>query len=281
MVSDIRKEDRDLADRHFDNGLSKDIKGRLDEAISEMEKAIGVDPGFAEAYNKLGDFYMKKGWITKAAGMFEKSIELKPETENSYFDLGCALALLGRYSEALNHLERALSIDPNHYEIYGRMGKVYFEMNLYAEAIENLKKALVKDQNDIMARFTLGMAYQKIQKKTDAQQQFETLIEQYSHLAQLKDRFAEAHYYIGRAYFFMENYAKAIEHLKMAVEFDTERVDHHFSFGMYYRDADAFFAMGEALAASGDKIAARVYLQKALDLDSENQKFLDFQKEIY
>ncbi|MBF0498955.1 MAG: hypothetical protein HQM09_02380 [Candidatus Riflebacteria bacterium] len=55
MISSVTIEERDLANQHFDRGLSFDIRGKLDDAITEMETAIVRDASFAEAHSELGD----------------------------------------------------------------------------------------------------------------------------------------------------------------------------------------------------------------------------------
>lgn len=280
MTKIVSIEERDLANQHFDRGLSFDIRGRIDQAIAEMLAAVECDPDFAEAYNKLGDYYQKKGKIEKAIEMYRKSIELKPEVENSHFDLGCAYAHVGRYDDAMTELQRALTMDPQHYEIYGRMGFVQLELSMYDEAINNLKLAVVKDPSDLMARFTLGRALLKKERTVEARQQFEKVIEHFTALTRVKERYAEGNFYLGRCHFFMQRFDKAVEHLLKAVEYDTEEIDYHFSFGLLYSDADAFFAVAEAYDALGDRAKAREYLGKALELEPTNQRFLGFQARL-
>ncbi|MBF0498954.1 MAG: tetratricopeptide repeat protein [Candidatus Riflebacteria bacterium] len=205
---------------------------------------------------------------------------MKPDIENSHFDLGCAYAHIGRYSEALYEFQKALSIDPRHFEIYGRIGHVYLEIGMFGEAIDNLKRALVKDQGDIMARYNLGIAFQKVNRSSESHAQFEKVIEHYSTLTRVKERYAEGHFYIGRCYFFQQRYDRAIDHLKKAVEYDTDDIDFHYSFGMLYSDGDAFAALAEALIAGGDKKAARDTIRKALDLEPQNERFLVVQRSI-
>jgi len=132
-----------------------------------------------------------------------------------------------------------------------------------------------------MARFTLGQAYLKLDQKSDANQQFEKIIEHFSGLIERKDRFAEGHYFIGRSYFFMQKFDRAVEFLSKAIEYDTEAVDFHFSFGMSYSDADAFFALAEAQTSLGDKKAARTNLEKALAQKPHDERFLALQKQLY
>lgn len=278
MVSYVSIEDRDLANQHFDRGISFDMRGKIDDAVKEMEKAVSLDPEFAEAFNKLGDFMMKKGSMSKAIDMYKKSAELKPEIENTHFDLGCAYAHLGKYSEALYELQKALTLDPAHSEIYGKMGFVYLKMDMLNEAVQNLKKALAKDPEDLMARFTLGETLTRSGDREGARQHFAKVIEKYEGLVRFKDRYAEGHYFIGRAYYFMERYDDAVNNMQKAVEYDTEAVDYHFSFGMLYSDADAFFGLAEAQAAQGSLEDARTNIQKALRLEPQNERFIEFQR---
>lgn len=280
MASFVSIEERDLANQHFDRGLSFDIRGKIDLAITEMLEAVKCDPGFAEAYNKLGDYYQKKGQMNRAIDMYLKSIELKPDVENSHFDLGSAYGHVGRYDEALTELDRALSMDPEHYEIYARRGYVKLELSLYDEAINDLKLALVKDPSDLMARFTLGRALLKKDRTVEAHQQFDKVVEHYESLIRIKDRYAEGHFYIGRCHFFTGKAEKALPFLLKAVEFDTDEIDYHFSFGLLYSDADAFSAVAEAYQATGDRAKARDFLAKALELEPQNERLLGFQARL-
>lgn len=281
MVSNITVEERNMANQHFDRGLSFGLRGKINEAIAEMEKVIAIDPGFAEAFNKLGDYYMKKGQVQRALEMFKHSIELKPEIENTHYDLGCAYAHLGQYSESLSSLQQALRMDPKHYEIYGRIGHVYLQMAMYNEAVHNLRVALTKDSEDLMAQFTLGVALIHLDKHAEARPQFTKVIERYSVLTKVKDRFAEGEYYLGRSHFYLGNYDQAVAHLKLAVEYDTDEIDYHFSFGMLYSDADAFFALAEALAAQQNFAEARKALTSALELEPDNGYFLELKQKIF
>jgi len=71
----------------------------------------------------------------------------------------------------------------------------------------------------------------------------------------------------------MENLPEALKHLEKAVEYDTEDVDYHYSFGMLYSDADAFCSLAEVQHALGNHSEARDNLQKAIDLEPHNQRF--------
>lgn len=281
MAPNLTIEERDEANQHLDRSISFAFTGKYDLAIEAVKKAIQIDPEFAQAYNKLGDYYVRKGMNKEAASAYRTSLELDDNNENSHFDYGCTLASLGDYDLAMHELEKALQMKPDHYEIYSHIARISYERGMHSEAIENAKKGLIANENDVMARFTLACAYLAQGYTNNAYENFSRVVERYSELVKVKTRFAEGHYYIGRAYFFMEKYKLAVENLQRAVDYDTEAVDYHYSFGMLYSDADAFCALAEAQFAAGMLAQAKENIDKALDLVPESPRFQKVKKTIY
>lgn len=280
MVAPISIEDKDQANQHLDRSISFSMCGKLDQAIEEARKAVKLDPEFAQAYNKLGDYLIKKGLVKEAVDVYRKSIELKPDHQNSHFDLGCSLALVGRYDEALDSLNQAFDLKPSHTEIHGHIGRIYLMKGETDEAIDRLNQALAANPDDIMACYTLGMAYHIKGMLNEADKMLKKVIARYTELVSVKTRFAEGHYYIGKAHFLMGNKDKALEHLLKAVEFDTEEIDYHYSFGMLYSDADAFCSLAEAQHALEQFDAARENMKKAIELEPDNKRFRDIKSSL-
>lgn len=278
MTPSISIEDRNSANECLDSSISFSMCGKLDQAIKAAEKALEYDPEFPQAYNKLGDYYMKKGWVQRAADSFAKSIELDPSNENSHFDLGCSLTHLGEYDKALEALKVALSIKPKHYEIYGHIGQIHLETGNADKAIEAFEMARKGDKFNLMATFNLGIAM--IQTGRSGDEFFKAVIDRYQQLVNMKNRYAEGNYYIGKSLFYMGKIEQAIKFLKLAVEYDTEEVDYHYSFGMLYSDADAFYALAEAQFVNGDTNEAKESIKGALELEPDNQAFIDLKNKI-
>src|SRR5690242_6450589 len=55
--------------------------GRIDEAIAECHKAIGVDPTFGNPYNDIGSYLMMKGQVDDAIPWLERAL-LAPRYES-------------------------------------------------------------------------------------------------------------------------------------------------------------------------------------------------------
>lgn len=280
MVAPISIEEKDLANQHLDRSISFAMTGKLDKAIEEAKKAIKIDPEFSQAFNKLGDYLIRKGKVRDAVAAYRDAISIDPGSQNSHFDLGCSLALLGEYNVALEELKIAYRLNPSHSEIHGHVGRIHLAKGAVEDAISSLNIAVQANPEDVMSTFTLACALQIKGEMAEAERLFNLVINRYAELIKVKTRFAEGHYYIGRSYFLMGNTAKAIEHLEKAVEYDTEAVDHHYSFGMLYSDADAFCALAEALFDNGQKEDARQNLKKALALEPQNKRFLKIKNEL-
>ena len=63
---------------NLDFGNKVATQGLWREAIFRWEKAVEIDPSYAEAYNNLGVGYEHEGRLDKARKAYEKALELEP-----------------------------------------------------------------------------------------------------------------------------------------------------------------------------------------------------------
>ncbi len=84
-----------------------------DTALSNLDKAIALMPGNAEAH-------MWKGWASRRAGLWEQALEsmqmairLNPRVVINLIETGQTLGYLGQYDEAMALIEKAYQIDPD------------------------------------------------------------------------------------------------------------------------------------------------------------------------
>lgn len=100
----------DEAKVRFERGLEYAYAGRLDEAVSEYEASIRLNPDVAEVYNNLGFIYFDKGDLPKAVFYHRKSLEINPYLANGYYGLALALESSGDNKGALVHWKRYLAL---------------------------------------------------------------------------------------------------------------------------------------------------------------------------
>ncbi len=60
-------------------GIDVAQRGLWREAVFRWEKAVELDPTYAEAYNDLAVAYEHEGQLEKARRAYEKALELEPE----------------------------------------------------------------------------------------------------------------------------------------------------------------------------------------------------------
>jgi TPR repeat protein len=77
-------------------GIEQGRFGNLDEAIRLFEKALALDPKFAETYNNLGYAYTKRGDLVRAADYFRKALEIDPNHAKARANLEYVNAELGK-----------------------------------------------------------------------------------------------------------------------------------------------------------------------------------------
>lgn len=88
---------------YITRGSSYLQKGEIEDAISDYNKAIEKNPGFAVAYYSRGRAYSKKGEINKARSDYNKAIALNPDDADAYINRGHFYHSMGVYYRPKNH----------------------------------------------------------------------------------------------------------------------------------------------------------------------------------
>jgi len=123
-------ENNDLARNNL--GVALGQKGEFDEAIIQLQEAIRLKPGFAEAHENLGMALAGKNQIDAAISQFQVAIRLKPDYLEAHNNLGVALCSRGRFDEAINEFQEAVRLSP---------GSARAQINL-AKALEAKHKSI-------------------------------------------------------------------------------------------------------------------------------------------
>ncbi len=108
---------------------------QYDLAMSEMERAIVLDPNDAFNYAALAETLSRVGRSEEALAMVEQARQHKPLNADLHlWSLGVALYLAGRPDEAIAPLKQYLSRYPNFLGAHLTLATVYSELGREAEA---------------------------------------------------------------------------------------------------------------------------------------------------
>ena len=133
------------AQKEYNKGLSAGKKGDFETALDHMQKAVAIDPEFADAYSGIGVAQLSLGRLEEAAVQFQKAINLVPDHTQAISNLSIVLSRLKRYGEAGQAARQALKLNPGLMKMrYILAFSLTREQGHETEALDNLERAAVE-----------------------------------------------------------------------------------------------------------------------------------------
>jgi tetratricopeptide (TPR) repeat protein len=107
------------------------------------KQSLEIDPDLYQAYNTLGELYLKNGECEEAQKAMERYLEVRPNSPESHNYLGIAYVCLKQFDKAVKEFEWAIRIDPNSTFAHLNLGKIYwYKLQNRHKALYHLKFAL-------------------------------------------------------------------------------------------------------------------------------------------
>lgn len=107
---------------------------QFNEARKNYEKAIKLNPKYAEAINNLGTIYYARKSYRRAIGAYNRALKIAPNSASIYSNLGTAEFARKKYQEASEHYRKALSLDAEVFEHRGAYGTLLQERSIAEKA---------------------------------------------------------------------------------------------------------------------------------------------------
>ena len=149
--------------------------------------------------------FIEKGWSRISLGDYvgaeaalNKALTLSPNDPQSESLLGWAQMYQEKYDDALLNFQKVLMRQPANALARINVGYICLRKGIFGEAIEHLSKAIRLDNDrkaSLYAHYYLGLVYLEREMYEDAQSFFRKTIT-------LGPNLTEAHYELGRAYWF-------------------------------------------------------------------------------
>ena len=97
-------------------GWTYSFMGKYEEAIQECRNAIQVDPDFGNPYNDIGAYLIEKGRFDEAIPWLEKAIHAKRYDSYCFphYNLGRVWEAKGDWEKALACYDQALKTNPDY-----------------------------------------------------------------------------------------------------------------------------------------------------------------------
>jgi tetratricopeptide (TPR) repeat protein len=221
-------------------------KGKVDEAITQLQLAVQINPAYEDTHNNLGNAFLQKDNVDEAIDQFQQALQINPDLAATYYNLGNALLQKGKGDEAIVQFQKALQISPDFADAHNNLGNVLLKKGRLDEAIAQFQQVLQFDPDAVDAHYNLGNALFQEGRVDDAISQFQQAL-------QFNRDDAAAHYNLGNALLQKGSLDEAISHFQKAVEINPDY-------------ADAYNNLGEVLLQKGNADDAVGYFEKALEI---------------
>jgi serine/threonine protein kinase/tetratricopeptide (TPR) repeat protein len=282
-----------------------------DRAISLFEKALAIDPEYAEAWAGLGGAYQLKGAFLNLPELLEKAIEcerralaLDPELADAHTWLGAAQLALGRADEAVASLQRAIELEPGQARPWATLARAHWiGRGDLRQGVAALERAVAINPQFGYGHLQLAFLYTELGEYERARAAATVAVD-------LQERYISgeegllivgAHTRLGYVHYRQERYADAVQEYLRELAFltpsdhvlkDRSLIELHQKLGAAYlrlgqaADAERHLALAirsyeERLARGADDPATKYYAAIALALRGETDRAVKYLEQTW
>jgi tetratricopeptide (TPR) repeat protein len=127
------------------------------EAIVYLNKAIELDPKYAQAYLVRGNIKSEFEDFHGAMKDYNQALEYNPKMSEAFFERGNAKMKLQDYYGAIADFSSTIALNENHIEAYFRRGKAKQFLQAYEDAINDCSKIISINPKNVDAWYMRGL----------------------------------------------------------------------------------------------------------------------------
>jgi serine/threonine-protein kinase len=224
----------------------RDVKGNLDAAAVEFQRAVKLDPKFATAEAALGEVYWRKyeesrdaQWAQNATAAGQSALQLNPEEPTVRYALAVTLAGTGKREEAIAELRHALALQPNYDDARRQLGQVLADSGQIDAAITEYQQAIALRPNFWGHYSALGRSLAQAGRFADAIPVFQKVIDLQPDNSFGYQQIGFAHHNLGHTDEALRYYQLAIERQPTPQAYSNIGAIHH-QRGEYVRAVEAY-----------------------------------------
>jgi TolB-like protein/Flp pilus assembly protein TadD len=147
--------------------------GQFDREVSELKRAVELDPLSLICNTNLGFAYIHSGRLDEAVAQLRKTVELDGSFYYARYTLALALELKGAIREALAEYERTVTITDDSVPL-GMLGRLYAAQGRRAEAEKILQQLRERRERGYIPAYSLALVYLGLGDRTEAINWLET-----------------------------------------------------------------------------------------------------------
>ncbi|HEX3560052.1 MAG TPA: tetratricopeptide repeat protein [Pyrinomonadaceae bacterium] len=130
------------ARREFERGSAALSKGKTEEGVEHLRRAVEIYPDFLQARLLLASAHMKSHRWEDAEAALARAVETDPRSVAALVSLGEARRRLKKYAEAEESLNAALKLDDASWQGHLALGCVYLDTDQVKKAAPHIGRTL-------------------------------------------------------------------------------------------------------------------------------------------
>jgi tetratricopeptide (TPR) repeat protein len=255
LNSETQKNRRAAAERLYSQGLGILSRDDFTRALNYFEKAVEVDPNYAEAWYQAGFSYGMLGRHQDALKASKQAARLRPDWAETYVNIGASSFALGQFKEAAEAYRQATRLDEDNADAHYALGLSFNKLSRTDEEILAYKRTVALKPDHANAFEQLGLAYFK-------QKRFAESISAFEQLKTYKPD-AKTYNYLGESYLELDKAQESVDAFNNAVGYNPDFDKARYNLGRAYLklgDRDSAAIQYEILRSSKSDWADRLYV---------------------
>jgi tetratricopeptide (TPR) repeat protein len=201
---------------HFNRGGLIHALLRLDEALISYNRAVELQPAYAEAFSNRGNVLFDLKRLDEACASYDRAVQLKPDYAEVFNNRGTVLQNLNRPAEALASYDRAVQLKGDYAEAFYNRGNTLVDLKRPNEALASYDRAVQIKPDYAQAFYNRGNLLLELKRPEKA-------LASYDRVVQLKPDDADAFNNRGNALLDLKRADEALASYDCAL---TIRPDH-------------------------------------------------------
>jgi protein O-GlcNAc transferase len=149
-------------------GHERALRGHLDAALDDYERALTLDPACFPALFNRGSLLLRADRSAEALECFDHALALGQVSAAVHLARGNALSAMGRHSAALESFAAAIRLDPAAPLPYCNLGNALLALERAEEALTSLDRALELAPGNALVCYNRGNALLALKRYAEA-----------------------------------------------------------------------------------------------------------------
>ena len=117
-------------------------RGNYADAIEQIDAALKINAGIADAHFNRGNVLKKLKRPDEALASYDRAAELRPDDPLILNSRGAVLRELNRFADALADFDAAIGLKPDFTEAFNNRGNTLKDLERYTEALADYDQAI-------------------------------------------------------------------------------------------------------------------------------------------